>query len=465
MSRFERPVLGLALSLVALGCGDGHGHQHGDGGAADGGPVPHTLFATEGSTLVAFDVATGKARVGAIANVNGATDLQALATGHLLVNMTADNRILAVDASTFRELRRIPSSRIGATRPVHSFVTPVLGGKQYWAANNDGSPTTPGTDSLAFVDITAGSSSFLEPVGEIALGVGHHKNAWSPARARVSVSNIADCDVVMQVIDYTDASKPAMVKRWSAMEIDPARNCAMQAATPHGAAAASNGKGYHALTGWGVVMAVDQVADPPTFKVLPTRGNGAGYTKAGKDGRYIYSLQRTPREGDATRPGVDCQIGNLVVVDSQSDSVASEIPILLSGGCAAKLPAYARYASPDHLKITRDGKTMLVSSQAAPPAGTLDPAYSDQLQIFDLTDPARPTQKPSVQVGAHSGHRAMALAGDDSYLFIVNANDKSISQVDVKTLTVTRTITLKEAPAQVATFGTAEGPSAQTGPM
>ena len=172
-----------------------------------------------------------------------------------------------------------------------------------------------------FIDIVPGSPTFLKAVGEIALGIGHHKNAWSQGKARVSVSNIADCDNVMQVIDYSDATQPVLVKKWSAAELDPARTCAPAwAPRPTAAAAAANGHGYHNLTGWGAILAVDQDADPPTFKLLPTKGNGGGYTKAGKDGRYVYSLQRTPREGDTARPGSDCQIGQLVVIDSTTDS-------------------------------------------------------------------------------------------------------------------------------------------------
>ena len=150
----------------------------------------------------------------------------------MLVNLTDNGEVLAVDGRTFREVARIPSSSMGATRPVHSYVTPKIGGKQFWAANNDGDGTA-ATNSLVFIDIVPGSAGFLKAAGEVALGIGHHKDAWSQGKARVSVSNIADCDNVLQVIDYSDVSKPAVIKRWSAAELDGARTAARAWASPH----------------------------------------------------------------------------------------------------------------------------------------------------------------------------------------------------------------------------------------
>lgn len=466
-----------SLLLFAAACGeDGHDHQHshdtpvdggvaGDAGTADAQVVAHALFATEGETLIAFDVATGAARPATLANVKGPTDLQATDTGHLLVNLTATNEILVVDARTFREVARIKASDTGATRPVHAYVTPEVGGKRYWVANNDGEPGMAATNSLRFVDLTPGSATFLQAVGEIPLGLGHHKDAWSGKKARVSVSNIADCANVAQVIDYSDASKPRLVKKWSAADLDPTRDCMKTGAGPHGGAGAENGHAYHNLTGWGAILAIDQDKDDPTFKLLPTKGVGGGYTKAGKDGRWVYSLQRSPREGDATRPGVDCQIGNLVVIDSQSDSVATEVPILLEGtDCKDKLPAWATLVGPDNLVLAKDGKRLFVATQAEAPMGSTNPAYSDREVVFDLTDPAKPAQLASIKVGKHAGHRAHRVSGDGQWLFVVNGEDNTISQVKIADLTVTRTIPLKGKPAQLATWGSAEGPSAQVGP-
>jgi hypothetical protein len=462
-------LLAACVGLVPACEDENGGMPGGTGTPGPTGATPHSLFATDGDTLVAFEVASGAPKTGAIANVKGPTDMQALDSGHVLVNLTENNEILAVDGRTFREVARIRSSSLGATRPVHSFVTPRIGGKQFWTANNDGDGTA-ASNSLVFVDIVPDSATFLQAVGEIPLGIGHHKNAWSAARARVSVTNIADCDNVVQVIDYSDVSKPVLVKKWSAAELDPGRTCGPgMGASPHGGAAAANGHGYHNLTGWGAVLAVDQDSDPPTFKLLSAKGNGAGYTKAGKDGRYVYSLQRTPRQGDASRPGVDCQIGQLLVIDSTSDTIIAETPILLTGpDCRDTLPAHAAAAGPDHIKITKDGKTLFITTQASPAMGSSEPAYSDQLVVFDLSDPARPAQQPSITVGKHSGHRSMTLSGDDKVLFVVNSAsnpaEKSISQVDVQARTVTRTLMMSTAPRQLATWGTEQGPSLQTGP-
>ena len=58
-----------------------------------------------------------------------------------------------------------------------------------------------------------------------------------------------------------------------------------------------------------------------------------------------------------------CQIGQLVVIDSTTDGLLAEIPILLTGpDCKDKLPAYASGAGPDHNKITKDGTTLFVTT-------------------------------------------------------------------------------------------------------
>ena len=101
--------------------------------------------------------------------------------------------------------------------------------------------------------------------------------------------------------------------------------------------------------------------------------------------------------------------------------------------------------------------------------GSSDPAYSDQLVVFDLSDPAQPVQKPSITVGKHSGHRAMTLSGDDKILFVVNSTanpaEKSISQVDVADPHGDpHADDERRGPRQVATWGSEQGPSLQTGP-
>ena len=55
------------------------------------------------------------------------------------------------------------------------------------------------------------------------------------------------------------------------------------------------------------------------------------------------------------------------------------------------------------------------------------------------------------------------LSGDGALLFVVNGNDNTVSQIDVSARN-TRAIAVKARPVQIATWGSAEGPSAQTGP-
>jgi hypothetical protein len=74
-------------------------------------------------------------------------------------------------------------------------------------------------------------------------------------------------------------------------------------------------------------------------------------------------------------------------------------------------------------------------------------------------------------VGAHEGHRAHGLSGDGRYHFVANGRDNTVTQIDVTrvddaaTRGVVRTIQVDAAPTTFASFGTAEGPSHQTGPF
>ncbi len=467
MSRGMRWLVLAAGILAAAGCG---------GDPAPDGPDPrpaagaHTLFvAYAEGTLNSYDIATGQERPGSLTNVKGATEMQALADGTVIVNLTTSNEIVVFDGATMQAKSRVASSATGGTTPVHSYVTPAVAGKTYWVTNNDGTVPMLATNTLRFLDLTPGSSTYLRPVGEVTLpGMGHHKNAFSVERARVSVSNIADCNSAVAVIDYSNVANPTVVKSFSASEMDPSlgAGCASKGAVPHGGAFARAGKrGYHNLTGWGKILSVAQDEDPPTLKLLDTNGSGSGYAKAGKDGRYVYSLQNRPREGDVARPGVDCQIGQLVVIDGMQDSVVKQLPLLyMDASCREKLVGTeAATVAPEQMKISADGKTIYVASQGTPPAGSLDQRYSNQLQVIDVSDPANPVQRPSIAIGRHSGHRAMAITGDGRYLYVANGSDSTVSELEISTNKV-KTLTTKGKPTSLATWGSAEGPSDQTGP-
>jgi len=74
-------------------------------------------------------------------------------------------------------------------------------------------------------------------------------------------------------------------------------------------------------------------------------------------------------------------------------------------------------------------------------------------------------QLPSVPVGASKGGRGSAVSADGRFLFVADPVDNTVTQIDVETLSVARTLPVKEAPLQVATYGTEEGPSLQIGPV
>jgi outer membrane protein assembly factor BamB len=166
----------------------------------------HLLYVAHEGSLSAYDIATGTQEAGVIADVTGPTDMQALADGTVLVNLGTRNEVLAFDGTTMLEKARIPSSTKGASKPTHSFVTPTLNGKTYWMALNDGSGAA-ATNSALFIDITSGSTDYLKAVGEVGLGVGHHKAAFSKTKQRVVITNISDSSEVMAVFDFTVPSE------------------------------------------------------------------------------------------------------------------------------------------------------------------------------------------------------------------------------------------------------------------
>lgn len=471
-----------ALSLAAIGCGADDGDDVDAGGITDGGgsgggggaggtaAVPHTLFVAHQGALVGYDVASGAARAGTIMNVMSPVDLQVLADGHVLVNLTDRNEVLVVDGKTMGEKARISSSTKGATRPVHLYVTPLIAGKQYAMSLNDGAPEMLATNSATFMDVVPTSPTYLKAVGEVPVGLGHHKAAFSPNKPIVSISHINDCATPIHVYDYSNPAGTKTVKAITLAELAggrPNRTCdTMARPSPHGAATATaTGKSCHNLSGWGDIVCIDQEKSPPTVKVLETSGTGGGYTYADRGGRYLHSLQRTPREGDTVRPGVDCQIGQLVTIDTMTDTISAETPVLYKGvGCTEKIAGQKwASASPGNIKISKDGKLLFVTISASPAMGAAaDSAGSDQYGVFDLTNPATPVQKASIEIGF--GAHNHALSGDGKWLFVTNTVDATVSVVDVATLTEAKTIKVNADPRQLGSYGTVEGNSSQVGP-
>jgi hypothetical protein len=127
--------------------------------------------------LALHDLATGKefARFEA---AGGSRDVLALESGMLLANHTAGNSVLQIDLKRRAEIRRLPSSSLGGTRPVHMYLTPAFQGKQYAVILNDGVARNtkkgerPADSTLLLIDVVEGSPNFLKPAGESRLGMG-----------------------------------------------------------------------------------------------------------------------------------------------------------------------------------------------------------------------------------------------------------------------------------------------------
>src|SRR6516164_11341990 len=147
--------------------------------------------------LALYDLATG-AELARFDAPGGSSDLVALGSGVALANHTAGNEILLVDLKRRAEIGRLPSSSLGGTRPVHMYLSPVLEGRQYIVVLNDGNERRtprgerPADSTLLLIDAVPSSPTFLKPVGEVRLGLGHHKVGFSMKRPRLAASSIAD---------------------------------------------------------------------------------------------------------------------------------------------------------------------------------------------------------------------------------------------------------------------------------
>lgn len=465
-----RVLCGLTLFGGALGCQS----TPPEGMNPPGNTLAQALFVGHEGTLNSYDIATGQERPGAVQNVAGPTDLQALADGTVMVNLTGRNEILAVDGRTLLESVRLPSSTLGGTRPVHSYISPERNGKRYWLSLNDGMGSVATTSSVRLVSLTPGST-YLQPAGEVGLGIGHHKASFSATTERVVISNISDCSNVITVFDYSNPNSIMPLRTISAQELgwdgssrdktcDPTYASGAPV-SPHGCATSKlSGRAYCNLTSSGGIASIDVDATPPTFKVIPTGGAGAGYTKAHTSGRYIFSLQDSPREGDPAHPGAKCQIGQLVVVDAMNDTIVKELPLLYKGpGCQDSLMGTDEETTePSHMLLTADGKTLFVTAAGGYMVAA---ARVRQHLVVDVSDPRNPVQKPSIPVGTSNGYHGDALSGDGKFLFVANQVDGTVTQIDTATLSVTRTLTVKAKPSVLCTFGSTEGPGEQTGPI
>jgi YVTN family beta-propeller protein len=449
----------VVVSMVALAsCGSGGPR----GGAASSDAMAQALFvATLDGQLTSMDAGDGTSRSGVVTQVVGAVDLQGLPEGYVGVNLSSSNEVLFVDARTMLEAARFPSTLSGkGKRPVHAYISPARNGKRYWLALNDGvSPALPdpvqqaASNSALLVGIAKGTADWLKPVGEIALGIGHHKAAFSNTRERMVISNISDCATVFHVFDYSDPTAIQEVKTWSAADLG--FDCAVKRPSPHGCATSStNGRAYCNLTGSGEIVSIDLDAATPTFTKIapPLGGSGAGATAVHPAGRFIFSAHNTPREGQG---GVANQIGSLSVVDTQTDAV-TDIPLLYdgAGGTRVLIGTDEEGTGISHLTVSVDGTRLFV----IPGSASATAARARRVLVVDLSDLAHLQQLASITVGASHGDNSNALSGDGKLLFVTNNAETSVSVIDVATLKVVKTYdTHGSAPKVAATFGTIEG--------
>lgn len=464
---------GESASGAGMTTGTGAGTGGGTSTSTGSGPgaMPHTLYVAHEGSLGAYDIATGTEIEGSIPNISDPKFMQALDDGTVIVNNSNKDQILVVNGRPVAEVKRFPSSSLGGKKPNDSYITPEYNGKTYWLTLNDGT-TTAETSTVTFIDITSGSATRFQPLGEVKAGIGHHQASFSTTRERMVVSNLFDCDNVLSVYDFSDLKNIKVLETLTAAEIgldgstmektcDPAESAGV-APRPHGCATSkATGKVYCNVTGPGIISVIDLDVDPPTFKMLPTSGKGGGYTKSFDGGKFIYAVQALPREG---KGGVDCQIGQILTVDTASESIVTETPLFYKGpGCKDVLVGTdEETANPNRIRISVDGKTMFIAISGG---FKLDTARVRQHLVVDLSNPSSPVQLPSIPVGTSSGDRASEISGDGKWLFVADVIDGTVTQIDIATRTVTRTLTVKANPLMIATYGSAEGPSLQVGPV
>jgi YVTN family beta-propeller protein len=425
---------------------------------------------TTGSELARFDAR------------GGSSDLVALGSGVALSNHTAGNTIVLVDLKRRAEIGRLPSSSLGGIRPVHMYLSPPMEGRQYVVVLNDGNERStakgerPKDSTLLLIDAVQSSPTFLKPVGETRLGIGHHKVGFSIKRPRLAVSNIADCSDVVSVYDYQNPSDIKLIKTFSAADLGydgstPLKTCdetgkAGMMLSPHGTGtSAATGRVYHFLTGTGQIAIFDIDADVPTVKLMQTAGSGGASVKDLPGGRFMVVPQRGPREVYQRADGALCQVGQLAVIDAVAEKLAAQVPVFYGEPtCRTSIAgtpherAALQYAMP-----SPDGKTVFVEigTLYGPPNIVAESRF---VAVFDLSDPHRPVQLPSIPVGAGNDTRDHALTGDGKVLLVPNRLDNSVSVIDTASRQVVRTIATVTKPFRVVTFSEGIGPSKPVGP-
>jgi YVTN family beta-propeller protein len=445
------------------------------------GQTPQIAAVSGRDQLALHDLVTGE-ELARFAAAGGSSDLVALGSGVALSNHTAGNEVIVIDLNRRSEIGRMPSSAVGGTRPVHMYLSPAIDGRQHVVVLNDGHERStpkgerPKDSTLLLIDAVQSSPTFLKPAGEVRLGIGHHKVGFSTKRARLAVSNIADCLDVISVYDYEDPGDIKLVKTFSAADLgydasSPLKTCdetgkAGVMLSPHGTGtSAATGKVYHFLTGTGQVAIFDVDAAVPTVKLLQTAGSGGASVKDLPGGRFMVMPQRGPRELHQKADGSLCQVGQLAVIDAAAEKVAAQLPVFYGEPTCRTSIAGKPYerAALQYAMPSPDGKTVFVEigTLYGPPNIIAESRF---VAVFDLSDPYRPIQLPSIPVGAGNDTREHALTGDGKQLLVTNSLDDSVSVIDVASRQVVRTIPTVTKPFRVVTFSEHAGPSKPTGP-
>jgi YVTN family beta-propeller protein len=431
--------------------------------------------------LVLHDLATG-AELARFDVPGGSSDLIALGSGVALSNHTAGNEVVLIDLKRRSEIDRLPSSSLGGVRPVHMYLSPVIEERQYVVVLNDGNERStpkgerPKDSTLLLIDAVQSSPTFLKPMGEARLGIGHHKVGFSMKRPRLAVSNISDCSDVVSIYDYQNPSDIKLVKTFSAADLGydgstPLKTCDETGKvglmlSPHGTGtSAATGRVYHFLTGTGQIAVFDIDADVPVVKLIQTAGSGGASVKDLPGGRFMVVPQRGPREVHQRADGSLCQVGQLAVIDAVADKVAAQLPVFYGEPtCRTSIAgkphdrAALQYAMP-----APDGKIVFVEIGTLYGAPNVV-AESRFVAVFDVSDPYRPIQLPSIAVGAGNDTRDHALTGDGKLLLVPNSLDNSVSVIDIGSRQVVRTIATVTRPFRVVTFSEGVGPSKPAGP-
>lgn len=447
---------------------------------ANGPKLDHFMLVVGKDQAGVYDVAMGT-EIGRIAMTGASLDTMALANGVALFNNTGGNQVIAVDLKDGKEIARIPASSTGATRPVHSYLSPPMGGRQFYVVLNDGveantpPDATPRDSSLTLIDVVPGSSNYLKPVGEVRLGRGHHKVAFSTTRARMVVSNIGDCKDVLSVYDFANPAEIRLVKSFPAADFGFDGSTALKTCDasgkagvrlgPHGVGtSAVTGEAYHFITGTGQVAALNIDADDPTMRLVQTAGVGGSTAKEMPGGRFIVVPQRTPREAQDRAGGIVCQIGQIAVIDAVNRQLVAQTPMLYGdGACSTSLAGKPESAAnPSYVGFNKDGSRMLVA------LGTLGGpqnvnATVDLTLVFDMTNPRAPRQLQPIKTGARKASDVV-MANGGRLAFIPDSAADSVSVVDTETMTVVRTIRTIAGPHRLSAFSPTSGPSKPIGP-